>query len=360
MLTLRAVGDMVFDLTPPDWDDPGFAPIHQLLSAADLSFGNLEAPLTDKGTPISKLDITRSNTAAADIMKKLGIEVAALGNNHIMDYSQIGLDQTMTALDSHGILYCGAGSDESEAFRAVFCQTAGKRVAFLSFFAFHFPGMERYTDPIAADGCPGVAVVRSFLVRQNGEAVAAPEERFLKKLEESIRAARAEADYVVVSMHSHFGLECADIVDPARRQIAHCAVDAGADLILGHGPHTTNGFEFYNGAFIAHSLGNFYFHFPRQAVIYTYPDSSFYVPKYLADDNYWEGLMLEARFEDARPTELILTPIGIDREEVPFQGMPRIGDAALAQKMGQRLAEHSQGMGVQIAVESDRIRIIPA
>jgi poly-gamma-glutamate synthesis protein (capsule biosynthesis protein) len=160
-------------------------------------------------------------------------------------------------------------------------------------------------------------------------------------------------------MHSHFGLECADTVDPARRLLAHCAVDAGADLILGHGPHTTNGIEFYKGVFIAHSLGNFYFHFPRQAVIYNYPDSVFYVPKYLADDNYWEALILEATFDDGRPTQLELTPISIGREEEPFQGMPRVGDDALASKIGQRLTEHSEGFGVKISVEGARIRVSP-
>jgi poly-gamma-glutamate capsule biosynthesis protein CapA/YwtB (metallophosphatase superfamily) len=359
MLTLSAVGDMVFDLTPPDWGDPGFAPLHQILAKADISVGNLEAPLADSGSPISKWDITRCNTAAAGVMKELGIDVACLGNNHMMDYAQTGLDQTLQALDERGILYCGAGGNEDEAFRPVYHEKAGKRVAFISFFAFHFPGRERYTDPIAADGCPGVAVIRSFLIRQSTGPAAAPEERFLKKLEESVGEARENADYVIVSMHSHFGLECANFIDPARRLMAHCAVDAGADLVLGHGPHTTNGFEYYKGSFIAHSLGNFYFHFPRQAVLYTYPDSSLYLPKYLADDNYWEALILEATFDDGRPTELTLTPIEIGREEVPFQGMPRVGDAQLAAKIGQRLTEHSEGLGVRFAVEGHRIRVSP-
>lgn len=361
-MRICAVGDLIFDLDEPDWNDPGFKELQDLLQGADVRFANLEAPLTDRGGPIAKFDITRADPIAASWVHRLGFQVVSLANNHIMDYGPQGLRSTIEVLNTQGVLHCGAGADEQAAFAPVVVTTGDKRVAFVSFFTFYFPGMERYTDPIQADGCPGAATIRAFQVRvPHGppQAVLAPEERFLAHLLNSIAEARKQADWVVVSMHSHFGLECAEVIDPARRLLAHLAIDAGADLVLGHGPHTTNGLELYRGRWIAHSLGNFYCHVPLDVLRYNYPDSRLYIPKYLAERAYWEAFVVEADFHNGPPEELIIHPFEVIQLGSPHHGMPRRGNEELAARTLERLQAHSQGMGVHVEQTGRSLRAFP-
>ena len=362
-MRLCAVGDLIFDLEEPDWTDSRFLELQARLEGADVCFANLEAPLTDRGIPLSKFDITRADPGAAAWMHRLGFGVVSLANNHIMDYGLLGLESTVATLDAQGIAHCGAGPQEQAAFAPVAVQAGAVRVAFVSFFAFHFSGMERYTDPIQADGGPGAALIRAFQVRVPGgpeQPVVAPEERFLKHLLEAIQQARKEADVVVVSMHSHFGLECSEAIDPARRLMAHLAVQAGADLVLGHGPHTTNALEFYQGRWIAHSLGNFYCHVPLDVLRYNYPDSRLYIPKYLAEQAYWEAFILEADFQNGPPRELLLHPFQVIQLGQPYQGMPQAGDADLAARTLERLQAQGAGLGACYHQDGKFLRVTPA
>ena len=363
---LRAVGDILMGLEPPVWEDSRFAALTDLMGSADLAFGNMEAPMTDSGLPLSKLDLARADTVRADDLKRIGFNVVSLANNHITDYGRKGLESTVETLNRVGIAHCGAGLEASQAFSPVFVESNGKRFAFVAFHAFYFPGGEHYTDVIQAEvEVPGAAVIRGFQVRvpdgRGGQVVVAPEERFLQMLLQSIRTAKEQSDFVVVSMHSHFGMDCATSVDPARTMIAHAAVDAGANLIVGHGPHALNGIEYYGGAFIAHSLGNFFFYqAPDEVGRLFFPDAQRIFGTYAANERYWQAALLEADFSKGAPSELILHPMQITPDP-PCEGMPQLANEQQAEAIFTSIAEQSREMNVNLQQGEDgRIVVTPA
>ncbi len=166
-------------------------------------------------------------------MKRAGFNVLSMANNHMLDYGADGLLETIHHLDSLGINHSGAGDSLSSARREAIVTCNGSKIAFLS-YSLTFP-KEFYADKDRAGTAPG----------------------FRPTLEEDISRARASADYVVVSFH--WGQELA--VMPKKYQVtaARLAVDAGADIVIGHHPHVLQGIEHYKNALIFYSLGNFAF-----------------------------------------------------------------------------------------------------
>jgi poly-gamma-glutamate synthesis protein (capsule biosynthesis protein) len=209
-----------------------FERVAHLLHDADLTFANLEVALTDRGAPADKLYTFRTPPRFVRGLVDAGIDLVALGNNHTADFGRDGVEDTLAALDGAGLAHAGAGMDEAQARRPAFVEAHGLRIALLS-----------YTDILentfAGPVTPGVALAT------------------VDAIDADVRAARATADAVVVSLH--FGIEYTDAPSPAQQQLARAAVDAGALLVLGHHPHTLQGWERYGGGLIVYSLGNFVF-----------------------------------------------------------------------------------------------------
>jgi poly-gamma-glutamate synthesis protein (capsule biosynthesis protein) len=159
--------------------------------------------------------------------------VLTLANNHMMDYGAQGLSETVTNLDRVKILHAGAGATLDEARRQALVTVKGKRVAFLA-YSLTYPA-EFY----AGSGHPGTA-----------QGIAA-------RVHDDIVRTRGGSDYVVVSFH--WGAELVGMPKPYQQRAAHAAIDAGADLVLGHHPHVLQGIERYQGKTIIYSLGNFAF-----------------------------------------------------------------------------------------------------
>lgn len=204
------------------------------LRKGDILVGNLEAPLAAGGTEFTgKKFRFRTRPAAAAALKRAGFDVLTLANNHIMDYGAQGLAETLVNLGRAEIGHAGAGADLSEARRGVLVEAKGQRVAFLA-YSLTYPA-----EFFAGSGRPGTAY---------GSA---------GRVAEDIARARRNAEYVVVSFH--WGAELAEVPKPYQQQAAHSAIDAGADLVLGHHPHVLQGIERYRGKTVVYSLGNFAF-----------------------------------------------------------------------------------------------------
>ena len=237
VVTIAAVGDVMLarDLVTL-MDQHGalypFERVAGLLRAADLTVANLETAFTERGVAADKLYTFRTPPRFAGGLAEAGIDIVSLGNNHTADFGPEGIEDTLAALDGVGIRYAGAGDDEAAARRPAFVEAEGLRISFLS-----------YTDVLentfAGTDAPGVAFAAE-------EAIAA-----------DVAAARAQADVVVVLFH--FGVEYTDAPQPDQQRLARAAVDAGALLVLGHHPHTLQGWEWYGGSLIVYSLGNFVF-----------------------------------------------------------------------------------------------------
>ncbi|WP_298432165.1 CapA family protein [Geobacter sp.] len=238
-IVITCVGDIMLagsattTLARRGYDYP-FSKTARELRRGDIAMGNLEAPLTLRGREYrDKTYRFRASPAAAAALKRAGFSVLTLANNHMMDYGDEGLRDTLATLFRHGIAHTGAGGSLAEARREAVVEVRGKRVAFLA-YSLTFPA-EFYAGADRAGTAPGYA----SLVR------------------EDIGRVKAEADYVVVAFH--WGAERAEFPKRYQTETARLAIDAGADAVIGHHPHVLQGIEFYRGKPILYSLGNFAF-----------------------------------------------------------------------------------------------------
>ncbi len=238
-------------------DNFAMGKIASFLSGHDIVFLNLECPVSRNGRPdpIQKPNVTfRAEPTTLKILQNAGVNIVSLGNNHMLDYGPEALVDTLRHLDEVGIRHAGAGRDYREANEPLRLDFNGIKLAMLS-HVFVFSASTRR----ATRRSPGVSDYRigPILAR--------------------IRTLRTAGYVVVVSLH--WGLEYAFSPVPYQRQQARRMIDAGASLILGHGPHFPQGIESYRHGRIVYSLGNFIFDEP-----YKYSNRSFLYSVILAPD----------------------------------------------------------------------------
>ncbi|NGQ95948.1 CapA family protein [Brevibacillus sp. SYP-B805] len=241
VVRLTFVGDVMMSgnveslLKAKGYDFP-YAYVKTLFQQDDCTIANLETPVTERGTPApNKEYVYKSPPAAIPPLKAAGMDVVNLANNHSMDQGEEGLLDTFRILEENGIDYVGAGADATRAYQPVMVERNGIKVAFLGFSRV-VPNVGWY----AGTSKPGVAI--SYEPTRAAEAIA---------------AARKQADLVVVI--AHWGQEKVDYPVDHQKELARAYIHAGADLVVGSHPHVLQGFESYNGKWIAYSLGNFVF-----------------------------------------------------------------------------------------------------
>ncbi len=241
---LHAVGDVLLGLNVAGlmathgYEYP-FCQVSPVLRSADLVFGNLECPLSTRGQPFDPQQpggkYFRAPPGAVQGLRSAGFNVLNLANNHILDFGPEAMTDTVTLLRENGIHPLGVGANRDEARRPLYVTSHGLRVAFLAYSS-RFPAGRNSPGSVPFD---------------------------LKIMRADVRRARSEADTVVVSCH--IGVEFFPYPLPQHRQILHCLVDEGADLILGHHPHVLQGIERYGRGVIIYSLGNFVFDIAYEA-----------------------------------------------------------------------------------------------
>ena len=243
-LFVAAVGDIMMgttfpkELLPPHDGGHLFRNVKERLKGADIVFGNLEGPLLDEGTAVKCLGQEASGTCYTFRMPtryvgrlaEAGFNVVSTANNHVLDFGSEGERSTLKTLLN--ALIQPAGGKSIARFRA-----GGKRVALTGFsFSRSDPPFPSVLD------IPGAR-------------------RVVKELKE-------ENDIVIVSFHAGpEGIDALHVAEGSEffagewrgetRRFAHEMVDAGADFLIGHGPHVLRGFEVYKSKLIAYSLGNF-------------------------------------------------------------------------------------------------------
>lgn len=244
--------------------------LRSLLHDAEIAFGNLEAPLTERGARAEKAATHRAHPDRIVDVKAFGFDVVTLANNHMLDWGVQGLADTLEVVKGAGLASVGAGMDRASALRAAVRPSSRGGVAFVGLCAALPPGFA------ATDERPGVAplrVTQSVAIdpaiqqeqpggapfvhtRAHGPDVAAACD--------AVRAARREASFVVVALHwgipHGFAARSYGVLAEYQRPVAHALVDAGADLVVGHHPHVVHPLERYKSALIAYSLGNYVFH----------------------------------------------------------------------------------------------------
>lgn len=304
-VNLAFIGDVMFadkvsDLIREKGKEYPFKYVKSYLEQADIAVANLETPITQRGAAQTKEYVYRSSPDMLPEMKKAGIDLVNLANNHSMDYGQEGLVDTLDYLDLQGILRVGAGRNTEEAYRPVIMNHQGMKIAFLG-----FSRVIPETSWYVGKSKPGLA------------------ETYNTKLPlEAIAKAREQADLVVVI--AHWGEERNDLQVKHQTDLAHLYIDNGADLVIASHPHVLQGFEQYNGKWIAYSLGNFIFTTNNNPMT-------------------WESMILKASCTKARACELSMVPI-ITKWAQPIQ-MP--------EEDGWKLFERLTGISVNAKIDKE-------
>ena len=277
MPTLAIVGDIFIQETLPQ--SPRLAAVSALLRDADIAFGNLEAPVSTRGAPVEKwINMRMPPELLADV-QTLGFDILTLANNHMMDFGETAFRDTLDHLDQRGLKHVGAGENLDAAWQAEVISLGDTKVAFLG------AASTLGAQSAATDDRPGVAPVHASeaynidfagSMEQPGSAPYVFTRAWQEDLDRAvlaIQAARNEADIVALALHwgvppfwrSRFQDGLADY----QVEVGHALIEAGADLIVGHHPHSLQEVELYRGKPIFYSLGNFVFHHSRGPVSHT-------------------------------------------------------------------------------------------
>lgn len=238
--TLIAVGDIMLSrdvarrINIKGVDYP-YDATRDYLKSADITFGNLETPITPgPSVPVNSMTF-HSDPKVAPGLARAGFDILSLANNHTPNYGQAGLLDTFKYLSEGGIKFVGAGKNAADAEAPVYIEAQGIKFAFLA-----------YNDTDVVPDSYGASTSRAGTNFMD-----------ISKVQKAVPEARKHADVVIVSMHS--GVEYTATPNSHQKNFAHASIDAGADMVIGHHPHVAQTLEKYNGKFIIYSLGNFVF-----------------------------------------------------------------------------------------------------
>ncbi|USU18907.1 CapA family protein [Paraburkholderia fungorum] len=256
-VVLLAVGDVGPCRSAPD---SIFEYVREDIGASDIAFCQLEVNLSDRGSRLPQVrHTTRSSPDTARAMRECGFNVVSVAGNHCMDWGRDAFDDTLDALKTTGIAAVGAGANRAEARKPVIVDCKGTKVAFLAYCSILPEGF--WADENRA-GCSPLRAWTIYEQIEKDQPGTPPrihtfaDRGDLQALTEDIRLARAQADIVVLSMHWGIHFVPYTIAD-YQREVAHAAIDAGADVILGHHAHILKGVEIYRGKPVFYSLCNF-------------------------------------------------------------------------------------------------------
>lgn len=245
-------------------------PVADFIRSADLRFVQWETPTVSKENPIPKSGPNlNSPPETIRIVRDAGFDVALLANNHIGDHGPDGVLETLQCLHQSGMKTVGAGKNLEEANRPLVLSAGGKKILLLNFAENEFG--------IAGETTPGVA----------------PQSP-LRNLKQT-REAAEQADFVIVVLHG--GHEHNPFPSPRLQELCRAFAEAGAALVFNCHTHCPEGVEFWNGAQIVYSPGNFYF------------------PKYHSD--LWNtGYLTKCSFDRRGVYRLELLPFRFGKEQV--------------------------------------------
>lgn len=240
---LLATGDVA-----PCRPDPGrmFDGVRAALDAGDLVFGQLETTVSDRGSPAPNAKLAmRTAPAAATAIRQAGYDVMSFAGNHCLDWGREAFFDTLDHARAAGLEVCGAGADITAARTPVIRELGGARVAFLAYGSILPTG---YWAEVERPGCAPMRALTAYTpveTDQPGTSARVhtfPDRADLAALRADVRAAKRQADIVAVSIHWGIHFVPSEIAD-YQRDVAHAAIDDGADVILGHHPHILKGIE---------------------------------------------------------------------------------------------------------------------
>jgi poly-gamma-glutamate capsule biosynthesis protein CapA/YwtB (metallophosphatase superfamily) len=276
----RRVGQQIAAARDPNLPFSGTA---DRLRAADLTVGNLECTLSRNGRPTQGGDSFGAEASSLTGLRDAGFDVLVLANNHLGDYGDQALRETLTAVRGGGFTLTGAGEDLAAALEPAVVERKGVRFGVVAFNAIG-------ETPAATPASAGALSVR--MPPRTGPL----NEGDLARVTDAVQGLSARADVVVV--YPHWGTQYVHEPVPEQRDVGRRLVEAGATAVIGSHPHWVQGLDLHQGRLVAHSLGNFVF------------DMTFSTP-------VQQGVALELVFWGSRPMAARLLPYRIGDRYVP-------------------------------------------
>lgn len=407
--SLAAVGDALVTLRFSMDTEPAFLQVIRLVRDSDVAFANLEMLFHDfQGSPAAESGGTwmGADPAVAEDLKWAGFDLLGRANNHTGDYGEYGMRQTTEVLNKLGLVSAGVGRTLGEARSPAYLDTPKGRVALISCASTFPPSSRAGASHLDVPGRPGLNPLRhqrTFKVDAKGladlthlaeelglprptpnkngalqmlgtrfQVAQAPgvewtaDERDVKEILGAVREARRQADFVLVTIHSHEPGN--NSTDPASflPPFARAAIDAGADVFVGHGPHRLRGVEIYKGKPIFYSLGDFFFQNDAVRKLpadffeeYGLPPDATPADAYDARDKsaqafsrthaYFESAMAIPRYHDGRLVSVTFHPITLGQSEPrSHRGRPRIASPEDGRRIIEELARLSAQYGTKI------------
>ncbi len=410
--TMALTGDAIITRRLSAYSEPEFLSMIDLIRDADVAFTNLEVLLHDyEPFPAHQSGGTwmRAEPALIGELVWAGFDLVSLANNHTGDYGVEGMRLTRQYVEQAGLLHAGVGESLAEAREAKFVEISGARIALVSVastFTAHSragtargdmrarPGLnplrhsttrvvtanqlERFRALLREMGLG--TQVQDTRVRALGTWFEAgdesgtrttPHQKDLDDIAAVVSNASRLSDYTIVSLHGH---ERAGVNSrPAEFLVssAHAMIEAGADVVVGHGPHVLRGIEIYRGKPIFYSLGDFMFEnetllrlpYENYETYGLGPDShvaDFNDERYdmdrrsfPANREVWESVIALPRWDDGKLIELTLHPIGLGFGTPRWErGRPMLADGELDAKIIEDLRIRSIPFGTVIVLEN--------
>lgn len=339
-IVITCVGDMIFNEQISRRREPDRRQLLRIMQEADIAYGNLEFSINGHPELQRPFYNFRAPVAFAWEVAAIGINLVSLANNHALDFGPEGLADCLRALDRTSITHAGAGLTLAAAHEPGTMKVQSQKTGFaLLSYMRYWTSKYRSRDANA----PSLATIDPAMILVAGadgkvEALEGPLESDVKTMEDDIVLAKRHNDIVIVALHNHdlshhraFGIQDQT---PANDQIMYRrAIDAGADMVIGSGPHVLRGIEIYKGKPIFFSLSDFIYQ-------YRTPDR---IPVDLihqrdgeierpANVSVWdrrdapqtfEGVMLRLTINGEKLKRIELIPVTID-DEGPLYGVPRL------------------------------------
>lgn len=364
-IVVAAIGDVLVDRPVPA---SAFAKVEHLFAAADVRFANSEGPYTDTAERnASSWGWVISEPRNFEAVAGLEFDVLCLANNHTMDASYGGLTDTLRLVRDAGAQPVGAGEDLATARAPAVVERGGVRIAFLAYTCVYAPGFEAWPSR------PGCATIQIHTIYRHelGQPGTRPALYTLAdpptktEIMADIAAAAEYADVLIASFH--WGIHnLPAVLTDYERELGRAAIDAGADVVLGHHQHIIKGVEIYQGKPILYGLGNFLFDGSAGARTETMqvarlamqPFREFY-GEYLGAhhlDEAKRSLFLRLGATSSGIDSVAIVPCTLDQAGDPVAVTP--GDAAF-EAFAQYLGDISEraGLNAEFTISGDEILV---
>ncbi|HET7037051.1 MAG TPA: CapA family protein [Thermomicrobiaceae bacterium] len=430
-LRLALTGDSIIARDVFAAEDVPTQELVRLIREADVAFTNLEVlPNNFRGYPALESGGSHFGAPATviDYLTAAGFDLFATATNHALDYSIAGLLAMIEVLEEKGVTFAGVGRNLAEARMPAYLEHPGGTVALLACASTFAKGQIAAEQRPDLTGRPGVNPLRhdttyeitpaqlanlrqmaeqlgleqrrlekiqlgfgfppddsdvfpfldaNFREAEQAAIVTKPKAKDAEAIAKWVREARNRADLVILSLHAHE--QGAGKEDPAAfiPEFAHQMVEAGADLIVGHGPHLLRGLELYQGKPIFYSLGNF---IAQNDLTYKLPADDYEqfrvdpnltpgevyrqrsedgAKGFPADRRYWETLVPLLHFQGGALREITLYPVSLGHgQPTSRRGRPKRAEGEVAREILERFAELSRPYGTRIEIGHDQAGVV--